>query len=67
MVNKEKTVKIIIQITCVIGIDCECLILNYMTYKIEMICMSLLLLRRRISKVRRRNSKYVEETRSNYD
>ena len=57
MVNKEKTVKIIIQITCVIGIDCECLILNYMTYKIEMICMSLLLLRRRISK-------YVEEYRS---
>ena len=64
MVNKEKTVKIIIQITCVIGIDCECLILNYMTYKIEMICMSLLLLRRRISKVRRRISKYVEEYRS---
>jgi hypothetical protein len=57
MVNNEKTVKIIIQITCVIGIDCECLILNYMTYKIEMICMSLLLLRRRISK-------YVEEYRS---
>jgi hypothetical protein len=64
MVNNEKTVKIIIQITCVIGIDCECLILNYMTYKIEMICMSLLLLRRRISKVRRRISKYVEESRS---
>ena len=50
MVNNENTVKIIIQITCVIGIVCECLILNYMTYKIEMICMSLLLLRRRISK-----------------
>ena len=56
MVNNENTVKIIIQITCVIGIVCECLILNYMTYKIEMICMSHLLLRRRISK-------YVEEYR----